>query len=105
MIRRIFMPGQRLDPKDAYFTKDMTMSAEEIVGDVLDDKIHQATICDRDEDKRDIPQILISKAVFEGYKRECPECNSIKEGFWEKIESKIRDINDDVYGGNIIWSE
>lgn len=47
--------------------------------------------------------ILISESVFEGYKKECPNCNSIKNSWWEIEQRHIRDIDFNVYGADLIW--
>ena len=104
-VRKLFMPGQQYLTQDFYETRDMTISAEKIVEDVLIKKIHHASICEKDENKGYFPPILISKDVYDGYTRECPDCNSIKDGYWKKVGSKIRDVNYDVYGADLIWSE
>ena len=105
MVRRWLLPGQQSVLHHPYETRDMTIPADKIVEDVLADRIHHATICERDEDKGSFPSILISKDVYDGYKRECPGCNSIKEGYWKKLDAKIRDVSFDVYGCSIIWKE
>ena len=105
LVRKIFMPGQQRLFQDPYETHEMTIPAEKIVEDVLKDRIHQATICEKNEDKGSFPSILISNAVYEGYKKDCPNCNSIKQGYWKKVDAKIRDVTYDVYGGSIVWEE
>ena len=105
LVRRWLLPGQKQESQNSYITRDMTIPAEKIVEDVLNDKIHQATICERDENEERLPAILISEAVYDGYKKECPNCNSISDSLWKKVDAKIRDISYDVYGGNIMWVE
>lgn len=99
------MPGKQYMSRYPYETREMTAPAETIIEDVLADKIHYATICERNEDKGSFPSILISEDVYEGYKKECPGCNSIKEGHWKKVNSKIRDITFNVYGSSVIWKD
>lgn len=103
-VKRLFWPRQQsyLSP---YETRNMTMSAEKIVENVLIDKIHQATICEREENSEKFPEIMVSEAVYEGYMEECPDRISIKEGYWKKVNSKIRDINYNVYGANLVWKQ
>ena len=103
LVRRWFLPGKQYLSRNPYETREMTIPAEEIIEDVLADRIHYATICERDEDKGSFPSILISKDVYDGYKRECPSCNSINEGYWKKLDANIRDITFEVYGSSITW--
>lgn len=50
-----------------------------------------------------VPPILVTERVYEGFKKACPDCNSIKENYWE--ECLFLDFNYDVsvYGGDIIY--
>lgn len=102
MVRKLLWPGQQ-DYLSPYETRDMTMPAEEIIEDVLIDKIHHATICERVGNDNTLPAILVSDSVYKGYIKECPDCNSIRDGYWAKVDSKIRDISYNVYGANIVW--
>ena len=47
--------------------------------------------------------ILLSDAVFLGFKKDCPHYNSIKEDRWELDKQPIRDISFKVYGANLRW--
>lgn len=105
LVKKYLWPGQAPASYEPYVTRDMNIPAEQIVEDVLADRIHHATICERNEDKGCYPSILISEKVYQGYKKECPECNSIKDGYWKKIGSKIREIDYNVYGANLVWTE
>ncbi len=50
-----------------------------------------------------IPPILISEAVFNGYKTENPKNNSIQTGKWKPINYKIKNIDKKVFGADLIW--
>lgn len=50
------------------------------------------------------PPILISKAVFEGFKKSSPEDASMKNGWWRVQKRSIDDYGDDTYGGNITFT-
>ncbi|WP_405259277.1 adenylate/guanylate cyclase domain-containing protein [Capnocytophaga stomatis] len=50
------------------------------------------------------PPILMTEAVFNGYKRENPNGNDIKENFWkEQPNHNIKNVSKKVYGGGVIW--
>lgn len=104
MVKKLLWPGQN-DYLTPYETRDMSMPADKIVEDVLKDRIHYATICEREENNESFPAILVSEDVYKGYMKECPNCNSIKDGYWKKIDSKIRDIDYNVYGANLVWKK
>ena len=47
--------------------------------------------------------ILISKDVYDGYKKACPEADSIKNHWWHEDNKYIRDVDFKVYGADITW--
>ena len=47
--------------------------------------------------------ILISASVYDGFKKKCPNYNSIKNGLWHKDTKAIRDVTFDVYGADLYW--
>ena len=49
------------------------------------------------------PAILISKAVYTGYKRENPDGNDIRNKDWEQKTYKVKDIKEEVYGAGLTW--
>ncbi len=50
------------------------------------------------------PEILITKTVFKGLNRENPKRSDIIKGLWKIQVGKVKNLKDDVYGGNIVWS-
>lgn len=46
--------------------------------------------------------ILMTKAVYDGYKKANPEADSIKKGWFSKKSIKVRDYDGDIYGGDVI---
>lgn len=50
-----------------------------------------------------IPPILISEKVFNGYVKENPECNTIKEGHWKEIKHQINNVKEKVFGSKTNW--
>lgn len=57
----------------------------------------------RVENKHTYPSILLSEAVFNGYKKEQPLTNDITEGLWEEQKRKIRDVDFKVFGADLFW--
>lgn len=57
----------------------------------------------RVENKYTYPSILLSEAVFNGYKKEQPLTNDITEGLWEEQKRKIRDVDFKVFGACLTW--
>ena len=47
--------------------------------------------------------ILISKDVYDGYKKACPEADSIKNHWWHEDNKYIRNVDFKVYGADITW--
>ncbi|REE27260.1 class 3 adenylate cyclase [Winogradskyella pacifica] len=53
--------------------------------------------------KTEYPAILISKAVYNGYKKENADGNDVIYKWWEKETYKVKDVNNEVYGSNLTW--
>lgn len=50
-------------------------------------------------------RILFSKDVFDGLKHECPERQSVKEGWWyEQPNVTVSGYQDTIYGGDVSFS-
>ena len=48
--------------------------------------------------------ILMTEDVYNGLKRQHPDAESIKEGWWSKKSVHIRDYSGNVYGGDVIFT-
>lgn len=48
--------------------------------------------------------ILMTKSVYDGFKRACPDDNSIKKGLWSKTNITVKDYSGEIYGGNVIFT-
>ena len=46
--------------------------------------------------------ILMTKAVYDGYKSANPNADSIKNGWFSKKSINVRDYSGDIYGGDVI---
>lgn len=54
-------------------------------------------------EKINLEPILMTSNVYSGYKRENPECNTIKAGYWKKVNYKFDNIISDIYNGGVCW--
>lgn len=61
---------------------------------------------DKEEKKYTYNSILLSDKVYQEYAKAVPKVNDITEDRlkWKKQERKIRDIDFDVWGNNLVWS-
>ena len=57
----------------------------------------------RIEEKYTYDAILISDAVYKGYKKENPNNKSFLEKWWKLQKRSIRDIDFDVWGADLHW--
>lgn len=48
--------------------------------------------------------ILITEPVLKGYSQACPECRSVKEGWWKQVDTNIKDVSKNVYQADIWWA-
>ena len=48
--------------------------------------------------------ILMSKQVYDGFAKANPDRKSVKTGLWKIQNHSIRDIDFEVYGGDVIWN-
>lgn len=47
--------------------------------------------------------ILMTRKVFEGFKKANPNRKSIKENYWKRYLRPIKDVKEAVYQGNVTW--
>ena len=55
------------------------------------------------ETKAATPPILMSRAVFAGFKAENPDHEGLKEGWFEEVKVDVPGFNDKVYGCDVIF--
>jgi class 3 adenylate cyclase len=53
--------------------------------------------------KTNYPAILISKAVYDGYKKDNPNGSDVISKLWEKETYQVKDVKDVVYGSSLFW--
>lgn len=56
------------------------------------------------DEKYDYPPILMTEAVFNGYKSANPLSNDIKENHWKIQKHQIKNVATRIYGGRTIWT-
>lgn len=49
------------------------------------------------------PEILITKAVFDGYKVAQPNRNDIKNSYWKEQKHNIKNVSSSIYGACLTW--
>ena len=110
-VRNYFMRMPLWPRKSTYFNpsesveiqyREEIMTGDEAVNKILDGnsvKIEPV----RKVDPYKYSPILVSQAVYEGFKNACPNYNSVKNNMWSKESQEIRDIGSSVYGADLIW--
>lgn len=58
---------------------------------------------EKKEQKYKFANILLSDKVYQEFAQANPNRSSIKEGLWKKQTHEIKDIDYDVWGGDIVW--
>lgn len=59
---------------------------------------------DKIESKIDFPPILMTSAVYLGFKNANPNRYCVKQNFWKKIiNHEIKNVSVDIYGGTVNW--
>lgn len=59
---------------------------------------------DKVDSKIDFPPILMTSAVYLGFKNANPTRGSIKQNLWKKIDNhNISNVSGDIYGGTVYW--
>lgn len=92
-----------LGAQHVFRNKAEVLTAEQLTKIVTDDFGNIVSIAKKgDPVKRD--PILISKCVYEGFKKACPNRNSIKNGKWKIDPKEIRDVDFKVYGADLHWA-
>ena len=97
---------------NGYYRKTKKFTAEQFASEIKlsRDGLHlELSSCrkvysiDKKEEKFKYASILLSDKVYQELAKAYPNRNSIKEGLWKKQTRKIKDIDYDVWGGDIVW--
>lgn len=92
-----------LDVQHVFRNKTEVLTAEQLTKIVTEDFGNIVSIAKKGNPVKREP-ILISKCVYEGFKKACPNYNSVKNNRWVKDNKAIRDIAFDVYGTDLHWA-
>lgn len=93
-----------------YYPKTKVYTAEEFASEIkLSQDRLELSSCrkvysiEKKEPKYKYANILLSDKVYQEFAKADPNRSSIKEGLWKKQTRKIKDIDYDVWGGDIVW--
>jgi len=50
------------------------------------------------------PAILITESVWNGLKRVCPNDSTIKKSYWKPQPKKFKNLTENVFGADLIWT-
>ena len=95
---------------NGYYPKTKVYTAEEFASEIkLSQDRLELSSCrkvysiEKKEPKYKYANILLSDKVYQEFAKADPNRSSIKEGLWKKQTRKIKDIDYDVWGGDIVW--
>ena len=95
---------------NGYYPKTKVYTAEEFASEIkLSQDRLELSSCrkvysiEKKESKYKYANILLSDKVYQEFAKAHPNRRSIKEGLWKKQTRKIKDIDYDVWGGDIVW--
>lgn len=49
--------------------------------------------------------ILMTKAVYEGYKEAHPNCNTVQKNWWSPQNLTVRDYSGEIFGGDVYFTD
>lgn len=95
------LPGQGLDIDVQKVTKELS---EEEFSDWMSSPLYKyVQSVKKNMVKYTHAPILVSEDVYTGFKKACPNYNSIKENWWHIDNASIRDVEFVVYGADLHW--
>ena len=93
-----------------YYSKTQIFTAEKFASEIkLSQDRLELSSCrkvysiEKKEQKYKFANILLSNKVYQEFAQANPNRSSIKEGLWKKQTHEIKDIDYDVWGGDIVW--
>lgn len=109
----LFGGSSYYDPKAPYYLPDIEtveLSTEEFANSISSYKDGQLYMSGGNfikfsKKKRTLkyPEILITKAVFDGYKVAKPYRNDIKNSYWKEQKYNIKNVQGSIYGADLTW--
>lgn len=99
-----------LSRPSGYYPKTQMYTAEKFASEIkLSQDRLELSSCrkvysiEKKEKKYKYANILLSDNVYQEFAQADPNRSSIKEGLWKKQTRKIKDIDYDIWGGDIVW--
>lgn len=83
--------------------KTENLTAEQIADVILKHGYNSITSAVKEGNPEKRNPILVSKDVYDGFKKNCPNYHSIKKGWWKRDFRSIRDVTFPVYGADLHW--
>ena len=91
-------------PKTQMYTAEKFASEIKLSQDRLElSSCRKVYSIEKKEQKYKFANILLSDKVYQEFAQANPNRSSIKEGLWKKQTHEIKDIDYDVWGGDIVW--
>jgi len=105
--------NSKYNPNEPYYSstvETLEMTTEEFannIGSIQDGSLYMrgGKFIRFEKKKRKVsyPAILITEAVYKGYKDSNPERNDIRENYWMKQSHNIKNVSGEIYGSEIFW--
>lgn len=83
--------------------KTETLTAEQITEIITRNGYNSIMSVEKEGDPAMRNPILVSKDVYDGFRKACPNYNSVKENWWKIDNRHIRDASFTVYGADLHW--
>lgn len=83
--------------------KTETLTAEQITEIITKSGYRSILSVEKEGKPEKRNPILVSKDVYDGFKKACPDYNSVKNGRWKMDLRSIRDVAFPVYGADLHW--
>lgn len=83
--------------------KTESLTAEQITEVITRHGYNSIMSVEREGDPVKRNPILVSKDVYDGFRKACPDYNSVKKNLWKIDNRHIRDVSFTVYGVDLHW--
>lgn len=105
-IRTYFLNHIYVDSKTSklYSEQDFTGKMKVNGGRLIIDNFVSVDSVETIDKEKEYAPIVMSKAVYNGFVATNPNRQSVKRGLWKLQPKGIRDIDYNVYGGDVVWT-